>query len=104
LFRCKASIPINDRATPDDLEEFRRCQMSYRGRAARWNDLSRGAEHWIQGPNAAAKTIGLNPLMSGARIDDEGLFLVQHRYWHDTLRRALAAESHFQRGGAGRCR
>ena len=30
-------------ATPDDLEEFRACQMSYMGRAARWNDMSRGA-------------------------------------------------------------
>ncbi|HEX3412941.1 MAG TPA: hypothetical protein VHT00_14580, partial [Stellaceae bacterium] len=30
-------------ATPDDLEEFRACQISYRGRAARWNDFSRGA-------------------------------------------------------------
>ena len=44
-------------ATPDDLEEFRACQMSYRGRAARWNDLSRGARHWLRGPNAAAQTM-----------------------------------------------
>jgi benzoate/toluate 1,2-dioxygenase alpha subunit len=63
-------------ATPDDLEEFRGCQMSYRGRAAHWNDLSRGAKHWTPGPNAVAESIGLNPLMSGARIEDEGLFVV----------------------------
>jgi benzoate/toluate 1,2-dioxygenase alpha subunit len=80
-------------ATPDDLEEFRGCQMSYRGRAARWNDLSRGAQHWTQGPDAVAEAIGLNPMMSGARIEDEGLFLVQHKYWQDTMRRALAAET-----------
>jgi benzoate/toluate 1,2-dioxygenase subunit alpha len=37
-------------------------QMSYRGHAARWNDLSRGAKHWIRGPYAVAEAIGLNPL------------------------------------------
>jgi hypothetical protein len=61
-------------ATPDDLEEFRACQMSYLGRASRWNDLSRGAAHWIQGADEAAESIGLKPLMSGARTEDEGLF------------------------------
>jgi benzoate/toluate 1,2-dioxygenase subunit alpha len=80
-------------ATPDDLEEFRGCQMSYRGRAARWNDLSRGAEHWIRGPDAVAEAIGLNPLMSGARVEDEGLFLVQHKYWQEAMRRAFSAET-----------
>jgi benzoate/toluate 1,2-dioxygenase subunit alpha len=80
-------------ATPDDLEEFRGCQMSYRGRTAHWNDLSRGAKHWIHGPNAAAEAIGLKPLMSGARIEDEGLFLVQYKYWQKAMQRALAAEA-----------
>jgi benzoate/toluate 1,2-dioxygenase subunit alpha len=82
-------------ATPDDLEEFRACQMTYRGRTARWNDLSRGAKHLIRGPNAVAKEIGLNPLMSGARVEDEGVLLVQHKYWQEAMRRALAAESKF---------
>jgi benzoate/toluate 1,2-dioxygenase alpha subunit len=66
--------------------------MSYLGRAARWNDLSRGAEHWIQGPDAVAEAIRLNPLRSGVRVEDEGLFLVQHKYWQDAMRRALAVE------------
>jgi len=38
------------------LEEFRGCQMSFLG-----NDLSRGAEHWIKGPDAVAEAIGLSP-------------------------------------------
>ena len=80
-------------ATPDDLEEFRACQMSYLGRAARWNDMCRGAAHWIQGADEAAEAIGLKPLMSGARTEDEGLFVVQHKYWQDTMQRALAAET-----------
>jgi benzoate/toluate 1,2-dioxygenase subunit alpha len=80
-------------ATPDDLEEFRACQMSYLGRAGRWNDLSRGAAHWIQGADEAAESIGLKPLMSGMRTEDEGLFVVQHKYWQEALQRALSAEA-----------
>ena len=37
-------------ATPDDLEEFRSCQLTFRATAAPWNDMSRGAEHWLTGP------------------------------------------------------
>ncbi|MFO1074688.1 MAG: benzoate 1,2-dioxygenase large subunit [Geminicoccaceae bacterium] len=78
-------------ATPDDLEEFRACQFSYLGRAAAWNDLSRGAKHWIEGPDEAAQAIGLDALMSGLKTEDEGLFVLQHRHWHETMRQALAA-------------
>ncbi|UFN48647.1 benzoate 1,2-dioxygenase large subunit [Roseomonas sp. OT10] len=80
-------------ATPDDLEEFRACQFSYRAGTARWNDMSRGAKHWIDGADEAAQAIGMQPLMSGLRTEDEGLFVVQHRYWHETMQRALAAEA-----------
>src|ERR1700730_18483066 len=79
-------------ATPDDLEEFRGCQMSYLGRVPRWTALSRGAEHWIHAPDAVAEEIALSPLLSGVRVEDEGLFLVQHKYWQDAMRRALAVE------------
>lgn len=77
-------------ATPDDLEEFRACQLGYLGRAAHWNDLCRGAAHWIQGADEGAEAIGLKPQLSGARTEDEGLFVVQHRHWLDTMRRAAA--------------
>ncbi len=80
-------------ATPDDLEEFRACQFSYLGRNARWNDLSRGAVHWIDGADAAAEAIGMKPIMSGVRTEDEGLFVIQHKHWHDIMCRALAAEA-----------
>ena len=76
-------------ATPDDLEEFRACQEGYNGRAAVWNDLSRGAKHWIKGADEAAKTIGLEPLLSGARTEDEGLYVEQHRYWQLVMQDAL---------------
>jgi benzoate/toluate 1,2-dioxygenase alpha subunit len=76
-------------ATPDDLEEFRACQQGYMGKAMRWNDLSRGATHWIEGADEAAQEIGLRPLRSGIRIEDEGLFLVQHGHWSEALRAAV---------------
>jgi benzoate/toluate 1,2-dioxygenase alpha subunit len=76
-------------ATPDDLEEFRACQQGYMGKAMRWNDLSRGATHSIEGADEAAQEIDLHPLRSGVRIEDEGLFLVQHGHWSETLRAAV---------------
>jgi benzoate/toluate 1,2-dioxygenase subunit alpha len=62
------------------------------GKAAMWNDLSRGAKHWIQGADEGADAIGMKPLMSGAKTEDEGLFAVQHRYWMETMQRHMAAE------------
>ena len=76
-------------ATPDDLEEFRSCQIGYMGNAAPWNDLSRGAQHWIEGADEGAAAIGLKPVLSGAKTEDEGLFAVQHRYWMETMQRHL---------------
>ena len=72
-------------ATPDDLEEFRSCQIGYGARHAAWNDLSRGATHWIKGPDEDADAIGMKPLLSGAKTEDEGLFVIQHGFWKDTL-------------------
>ena len=80
-------------ATPDDLEEFRSCQTGYLAGAAPWNDLSRGAAHWVEGADEAAKAIDLHPLMSGLRTEDEGLFVVQHQHWLDTMRRAATDTS-----------
>jgi benzoate/toluate 1,2-dioxygenase alpha subunit len=54
--------------------------------------LSRGAAHWIEGADEAAQSIGLKPLMSGMRTEDEGLFVVQHKYWQEALRSALSTE------------
>lgn len=80
-------------ATPDDLEEFRSCQKTYQADSAPWNDLSRGAVHQIDGPDEDAERIGLNPLASGVRTEDEGLYPIQHGYWLETMRRALDAEA-----------
>ncbi|MNQ15696.1 2-halobenzoate 1,2-dioxygenase large subunit [compost metagenome] len=83
---------VTGMGTPDDLEEFRSCQESYLAKAMPWNDVSRGAEHWIYGPDEHAAAMGINPKLSGIRTEDEGLFLMQHHYWADALKDAIEKE------------
>ena len=83
---------VSGMGTPDDLEEFRACQEAYRGAGTLWNDLSRGATRWIDGPDANAVAMGLTPILSGERSEDEGLFVRQHEYWAKAMRKAIAAE------------
>jgi len=83
---------VSGMATPDDLEEFRACQQGYNGAAMQWNDMCRGATHWIRGADDAATDIGLAPLMSGVRTEDEGLYTIQHRYWLDVMKKAFDAQ------------
>ena len=82
---------VSGMATPDDLEEFRSCQTGY-GAGRGWNDMSRGATHWVEGADEAAKEIDLKPLLSGVRTEDEGLFVLQHKYWQEVMLKADAAE------------
>lgn len=72
---------VSGMGTPDDLEEFRACQNAYEGVGGLWNDLSRGACRWIAGPDNNARAMGMNPLLSSERSEDEGLFVRQHEYW-----------------------
>lgn len=83
---------VTGMGTPDDLEEFRSCQESYLSNEMPWNDVSRGAEHWVYGPDEHATAMGINPKLSGIRTEDEGLFLMQHQYWTETLKKALDSE------------
>jgi len=84
---------VSGMGTADDLEEFRACQQGYAGSAAEWNDLSRGAPLWVQGADENAQKMGLKPLLSGGRSEDEGLFVRQHEYWARAMRKALAREA-----------
>ncbi|TWI45210.1 benzoate/toluate 1,2-dioxygenase alpha subunit [Pseudomonas duriflava] len=83
---------VSGMGTPDDLEEFRACQTGYQGRAAQWNDLSRGATHWIEGPDDNARAMNMNPLLSGAKTEDEGLYVKQHQFWAQMMQRAIEQE------------
>ncbi|MDN4574884.1 benzoate 1,2-dioxygenase large subunit [Pandoraea cepalis] len=83
---------VTGMGTADDLEEFRACQAGYAGTTALWNDLSRGAPLWIDGPDDNARKMGLTPRLSGERSEDEGLFVCQHEYWVEVMRDALKKE------------
>ncbi|MBD0322298.1 MAG: benzoate 1,2-dioxygenase large subunit, partial [Aldersonia sp.] len=81
-------------ATPDDLEEFRSCQKTYLATAAPWNDMSRGVTHQLNGPDEVATELGMKRILSsGAKTEDEGLYPVQHGYWLEQMRQAVAAEA-----------
>jgi len=88
---------VSGMGTPDDLEEFRSCQKAYEGAGELWNDLSRGATHWIDGADDNANAMGLEPTLSGSRSEDEGLFVRQHKYWMRTLIAAIDRDG----GGGG---
>lgn len=83
---------VSGMGTSDDLEEFRACQNGYAATAAQWNDMSRGAPLWIDGPDDNATRMGIKPLLSGERSEDEGLFVRQHEFWVNTMRDALIKE------------
>ena len=80
-------------ATPDDTEEFRATQQGYAAAAhAPWNDLNRGATHWIEGADDNAKELGIEPKMSGKKQEDEGLFVIQHGLWAKLMLDAVRKE------------
>lgn len=80
---------VSGMGTPDDLEEFRSCQSAYEGAGTLWNDLSRGATRWVAGPDENARAMGMSPLLSSERSEDEGLFVRQHEYWARTMLAAI---------------
>ncbi|WP_298746485.1 Rieske 2Fe-2S domain-containing protein [uncultured Brevundimonas sp.] len=69
-------------ATPDDLTEFGESQKGCNAHTAvRWSEMSRGAAHEIDGPDALATALGISPGRSGMKIEDEGIFIAQHARW-----------------------
>lgn len=55
--------------------------------------MTRGMEHEIQGPDEQAKALGMdNVLASGVKTEDEGLYPIQHGYWHEVMESGLQAE------------
>ena len=54
--------------------------------------MSRGATHWVKGPDANADLIGLKPELSCIKTEDEGLYIGQHEFWLQTMKKAFKAE------------
>lgn len=83
---------VSGMGTPDDLEEFRACQQGYNAEGLKWNDMSRGAAHWIEGADKGAQRIDLQPTLSGAKPEDEGLYVTHHQHWVEEMLRAVETE------------
>lgn len=80
---------VSGMGTPDDLEEFRACQQGYNARNLPWSDMSRGATRWLEGADENAQAMGINPLLSAPRSEDEALYISHHHHWQQTLLRSL---------------
>lgn len=77
-------------ATPDDLSEFNASHVGYKNHhIIRWSDISRGAAHEFDGPDERARALGLQPLRSGAKLEDEGIVLPQHERWAELMAPAI---------------
>jgi benzoate/toluate 1,2-dioxygenase alpha subunit len=73
-------------ATPDDLAAFNATQAGFQANDAEWSDVSRGARNVIVGADERARALGFEPQFCGTQLQDEGLFLNQHRNWLRQLR------------------
>ena len=68
-------------ATPDDLAAFNATQAGFMALDAEWSDVSRGSRNLISGADDRARRLGFEPQFCGTQLQDEGLFLNQHRHW-----------------------
>ena len=72
-------------ATPDDTTCYEDCQTGYQAQPVVWTQgYARGMTAVMQGPNEAAKEIGITPVTSlggGVKIQDETLFHSAYREW-----------------------
>lgn len=80
-------------ATPDDLAAFNASQVGFNAGVVEWSDVSRGALNTVEGPDEHARDIGLSAIESGGYIQDEGIFMNQHRHWLASLTRALESKT-----------
>lgn len=84
-------------ATPDDLSEFKNCQIGFGHGSGRFNDMSRGATRWVRGDNGIGEGLDLDAVMSSSSIADEGLYVAIQEDWRERMKAALEAEEREQR-------
>ena len=69
-------------ATPDDQALFAICHQGLRGQGVEWlQGYSRGTERIVHGPDEEARKLCLNPVASGADLEDETLVHGPYREW-----------------------
>lgn len=89
-------------ATPDDLAAFNASQSGFQARSVEWSDLSRGAVNLVRGADLRAKALGFEPQWCGTQLEDEGIYLNQHRRWREMLLAGLGGEPRLREAAGGR--
>ena len=84
-------------ATPDDLAEFRNCQLGYQAKAAPWSEFSRGFSRWTRGGNELGDKIGVQARMSSSQVADEGIYVSILEEWSRRMQEIIQKE--LQRSG-----
>jgi benzoate/toluate 1,2-dioxygenase alpha subunit len=78
--------------TPDDLAAFEACQQGYQGRLVRWQQgYVRGARRVVQGADAEAQALGIQPYSSSPDFRDEMLYHGHYRQWVKLMSQGQAA-------------
>jgi anthranilate 1,2-dioxygenase (deaminating, decarboxylating) large subunit len=81
---------VSGMGTPDDLVEFKEAQRGFEARNNKWNDISRGYQNWNYGESKNSKILGITPVVTGAEITHEGLYVNQHKTWQSLMLKGLA--------------
>jgi benzoate/toluate 1,2-dioxygenase alpha subunit len=68
-------------ATPDDLAEFRNCQLGFQAKSAPYSDISRGQLRWVAGVHPLGQEIGVKARLSSTNIADEGIYVSIIEEW-----------------------
>lgn len=76
-------------ATPDDLAAFNASQRGFSARNVEWSDVSRGARNLLLGSDERAQALNISVEYTGTQLEDEGIYLNQHKYWRDKMVSAL---------------
>ena len=79
-------------ATPDDIAEFRNCQIGYQAKAAPWSEFSRGRSRWLKGTNEQGTQLGIDAQMSSTHGADEGLYVNILEEWARCMQRIVKNE------------
>ena len=66
---------------PDDNHEFEQCQVGARAASAPWNDASFGLNTEFDGPNDAARQVGVMDALHGGHFGWEGGAIRQYENW-----------------------
>jgi benzoate/toluate 1,2-dioxygenase alpha subunit len=76
---------VTGMATSDDVISLDVAHAGCMGRAARWTNFRRGTTTVIDGPDADARALGIDPVTSNSGWDLETPYHGLYRYWRDRM-------------------